>query len=46
MANTNELEEINRRIAILRDNLRNLVEQGAYSGAADDARISERIAGY
>ena len=44
MANTNELEEINRRIAM--DNLRNLVEQGAYSGAADDARISERIAGY
>ena len=45
MADTNELDEINRRIAILRDNPRNLVEQAAaYSGAADDARISERIA--
>ncbi len=37
--------KINRRIAILRDDLRRLVEQGAaYSGAADEARISERIA--
>jgi len=45
MADSNELDEIDRRIAILRDNLRNLVEQAAaYSGAADDARISERIA--
>ena len=45
MAETSELDEIDRRIAILRDNLRNLVEQAAaYSGAADDARISERIA--
>ncbi len=45
MADTNELDEINRRIAILRDNLRNLVEQAAaYSGAADGTRISERIA--
>ncbi len=45
MVDTDDLDEINRRIAILRDNLRNLVEQAAaYSGAADDARISERIA--
>ena len=45
MTDPDELDELNRRIAILRDNLRNLVEQGAaYSGAADDARISERIA--
>ncbi len=45
MPDPNDLDEINRRIAILRDNLRNLVEQAAaYSGAADDARISERIA--
>ncbi len=44
MSDPEELEEINRRIAILRDNLRNLVEQGAvYSGAADDVRISDRI---
>ena len=45
MADLNELDELNRRIAILRDKLRNLVEQAtAYLGAADDARISERIA--
>ena len=45
MTDPDELDELNRRIAILRDNLRNLVEQAAaYSGAADDARISERIA--
>ncbi len=45
MPDPNDLDEINRGIAILRDNLRNLVEQAAaYSGAADDARISERIA--
>ncbi len=45
MADPDELDEINRRIAILRDNLRRLVQQGAaYSGAADEARISERIA--
>jgi hypothetical protein len=45
MADPDELDEINRRIEILRDNLRRLVQQAAaYSGAADDARISERIA--
>ncbi len=45
MADPDELDEINRRIAMLRDNLRNLVEQAAaYSGATDEARISERIA--
>ncbi len=45
MVDPDDLDEINRRIAILRDNLRNLVEQAAvYSGAADDARISGRIA--
>ncbi len=45
MADPDELDEINRRIVILRDNLRRLVQQGAaYSGAADEARISERIA--
>ena len=45
MADQDELDEINRRVAILRDNLRNLVEQAAgNSGAADEARISERIA--
>jgi hypothetical protein len=33
------------RIAILRDNIRQLIEQAAaQSGAGDDARISDRIA--
>jgi len=37
--------EIDRRIAILRANLRDLVEQAAsYSGASDDERMSQRIA--
>jgi hypothetical protein len=39
------LAELDTRIAILRDNLRELVEQAAaYSGAADESRTSERIA--
>ncbi|HET6321430.1 MAG TPA: hypothetical protein VFF87_05210 [Hyphomicrobium sp.] len=39
------LADIDNRIAILRDNLRELVEQAAaYSGAADDSLISDRIA--
>ncbi len=38
------LSEINDRIAILRDNIRQLVEQAAgASGAESDERISERI---
>ena len=37
--------EIDERIAIVRENLRELVEQAAvYSGAADEDRTSERIA--
>ena len=37
--------EMDDRIAILRDNIRQLVEQAAaQSGAGDDARISDRIA--
>ncbi len=37
--------ELDNRIAILRDNLRELVEQAAsYSGASDEERMSERIA--
>ena len=37
--------ELDNRIAILRDNLRGLVEQAAsYSGASDEERMSERIA--
>ncbi len=44
-ANPEELAEINRHIAIVRDNLRELVEQAAaYSGAADESRNADRIA--
>ena len=40
-----ETTELDNRIAILRDNLRGLVEQAAaYSGASDEERMSERIA--
>ncbi len=39
------LAELDNRIAILRDNLRELIEQAAaYSGAADESRNSDRIA--
>ena len=39
------LPELDDRIAILRDNIRQLVEQAAsYSGASDEERMSERIA--
>jgi len=39
------IDEIDRRIAILRDNLRQLVEQASgSSGAADEERTAERIA--
>ena len=39
------IEEIDGRISTLRENLRELIEQAAaYSGAADDELMSERIA--
>ena len=39
------LDELNDRIAILRDNLRQLAEQAAaMSGAADESRNADRIA--
>jgi len=39
------IPELDRRIAIIRENLRELIEQAtAYSGAADEERASERIA--
>ncbi|WP_372647245.1 hypothetical protein [Hyphomicrobium sp.] len=45
MADTNALAEIEQRIAVLRDNLRQLVEQAAgYSGAEDEALNADRIA--
>jgi hypothetical protein len=38
------IEEIDERIATVRENLRQLVEQAAaYSGAADEELASERI---
>ena len=38
------IEEIDERIATVRENLRQLVEQAAaYSGAADEELTSERI---
>jgi uncharacterized coiled-coil DUF342 family protein len=47
MPNTPSLsrDELNDRIAILRDNIRQLTEQAAgSSGAADEERNAERIA--
>jgi hypothetical protein len=39
------IEEIDVRIATVRENLRQLVEQAAgYSGTADDELVSQRIA--
>jgi hypothetical protein len=39
------LAEIDAAIAVVRDNLRELVEQAAaFSGAADEARNADRIA--
>ena len=41
---TLSLSEMNDRIAILRDNIRQLIEQAAAaSGAVNEERISERI---
>jgi hypothetical protein len=45
MADPEALAELDQRIAVIRDNLRELVEQAAaYSGAADEARNADRIA--
>jgi uncharacterized small protein (DUF1192 family) len=44
---TLSLPEIEDRIAILRDNIRQLTEQAAASsGAADEARNADRIAAF
>ena len=44
MPDTAGLDEIDRQIAIVRDNLRQLMEQAAaLSGANDEDRASERI---
>lgn len=43
--NSAALADLDGRIAIVRDNLRSLVEQAAsYSGASDEERMSQRIA--
>ena len=43
--NSSSLPELNDRIAVLRDNIRQLAEQAAASsGAQDEERTSERIA--
>jgi len=45
MADNAALAEINRRIAIIQENLRELIEQAAaYSGAEDEERNADRIA--
>ncbi|HKA46796.1 MAG TPA: hypothetical protein VKD68_01445 [Methyloceanibacter sp.] len=45
MAGQAALAEIERRIQIVEDNLRELMEQAAaYSGAADEERNADRIA--
>ena len=45
MAGSLSLDELNDRIAITRDNIRQLIEQAAaMSGAGDEARNADRIA--
>jgi hypothetical protein len=40
-----DLAELDERLSVVRDNLRELVEQAAaYSGAADEERMTSRIA--
>ena len=42
---TASLAELDERIAIVRDNIRELTEQAAaFSGAEDETRIADRIA--
>ena len=45
MADRAEIAELDQRIAAIRENLRQLVEQAAaFSGAADESRNADRIA--
>ncbi|MGU3494240.1 hypothetical protein ACLBXM_09385 [Xanthobacteraceae bacterium A53D] len=45
MPMTADSDDLDARIAIARDNLRQLMEQAAaYSGAADEERAADRIA--
>ena len=44
MNTTSSLSSIDNRIALIRDTIRQLVEQAAaYSGAQDEARTADRI---
>ena len=45
MSPMTSLADLEARIAVVRDNIRELTEQAAaYSGATDEARIADRIA--
>lgn len=45
MADSARIAELDQRIAAIRDNIRQLVEQAAgFSGAADDELAADRIA--
>ena len=45
MADNGALADVEKRIQIVEDNLRELIEQAAaYSGAADEERSADRIA--
>jgi rubrerythrin len=45
MADAATLEELDQRIAVIRNNIRELTEQAAaLSGAEDEARAADRIA--
>jgi len=45
MADATSIEEIDQRIAVIRDNIRELTEQAAaLSGAGDESRAADRIA--
>ncbi len=45
MADAATLQDLDQRIAVIRDNLRELTEQAAaFSGAEDEARAADRIA--
>lgn len=47
MADAATLQELDQRIAILRDNIREVTEQAtASSGAADESRSADRIAAF
>jgi hypothetical protein len=45
MADAESLQDLDQRIEVIRDNLRELTEQAAaFSGAEDEARAADRIA--